>query len=148
LLPAHNQRGKIDPSSNLPQSVQHQLHLCTGQHAGQAYVAGSLDQGTRSQQQRVTWGDECVVETHIDQRPDPERGRFLSPRKTPQIPIPKKPGLPGAGLEDKEVVIVKNSGDKATLAPVGGGGMQVGVEQASVCSRCRPAQRGRDATDG
>jgi hypothetical protein len=59
-----------------------------------------------------------------------------------------KTGSARASLQDKEVIIVQDSRDEATFAPIGGGGAQVAAEQMTVSSRRRLAQPGRDTAGG
>jgi hypothetical protein len=65
-------------------------------------------------------------------------------RETLQVPTVKDTGSPRSSLEDKYVIIVDDGTDEAAITPIGGGAVQVGVEQIAIGSRCSLAQRSRD----
>jgi hypothetical protein len=81
-----------------------------------------------SQEQLVARDDKDVVEMHIGQRPDPQGGDTLTRGVTFDARPVQETGLAGTSLQDKEVITVKDSQDQATLMPVGGGSVQIGVK--------------------
>jgi hypothetical protein len=53
-----------------------------------------------------------------------------------------------ASVEDKEVIVVHHGTGEAATAPVGGGAIQIGVEQIAIGGGRRTAQRRRDTAGG
>jgi hypothetical protein len=126
--PAHDHRAEINPGPYLLQPIQNRLQLGTRQHAGQPVVASPPDQVVRSQEHLVARDDKDMVEIHIGQRPDPQGGDALNRGMTFDARPVQETYLAGTSLQDKEVITVKDSQDQATLMPVGGGSVQIGVK--------------------
>ena len=147
-LRAQKQRGKVDPSSHLLQSIQHRLYALTNQHAAQPIHTSLLTQGMRGQQQRVAQCNKRVIEAHVRQRSDSQRNHILATGETLQALTVQEPSSPTASLENEQVIAMQNSGDEAAFAPIGRSGMQVGIKKMPVGrSRCL-AQSRRDAAGG
>jgi hypothetical protein len=82
----------------------------------------------RGQEHLVARDNRDVVEIHVGQRPDPQGGDAFTRSVTFDARPVQETGLAGTSLQDKEVITVKDSQNQATLMPVGGGSVQIGVK--------------------
>jgi len=73
---------------------------------------------------------------------------FLTTGEALQALPAKETGPARASLEDKDVIIVQDGTDETTIAPIGGSGVQICVEQIAVSGRRRLAQPSRDTASG